>query len=536
MTTITETRAEAPAAAPPPAPSPITSLFGTADHKTIGRLYIGASLLMAVLAAVMGGLVGYERLDTNSTSLKDAFQQIYTLHSISAVFLFLIPLVLGVAFVIVPLQVGASTVAFPRAAAGSFWLWLVSAGVLLAAYGINGGPFGGDGEAVDLFLVAFGGVIVALLLATLCVVATVVALRTAGMTLDRTPMFSWSMLVAGSMWLLSLPVLFGTTIFLYVDHRNARVIFGGTNGIYLRILWVFAQPQLYAFAVPALGFAAEVVAVFTGVRARLRTVQMAMIGAVGILGFGAWTQTVGGLDGSVINAKVPDEALYGIMAFAVVIPLVGLLGAVGDAIRRGKVRVTAPLVFGVGALLLVLGGAVVGAVATIRDLDLQTPATTWMTGQAHAVLLGVSLAAVGAVHYWAPKLFGRMLNGALGLLTAALLLIGTLVLVVPDLVSGALDQPAFLTEGSVRSGVEALNAVALAGGILVTLGLLLFIVNLFGAASRRHAGAPDDPWGGQTLEWATSSPPHPGNFAGLEDVVSPEPLLDRAAAAAAEED
>jgi heme/copper-type cytochrome/quinol oxidase subunit 1 len=518
-------------AAPAGVPSTFGGVLGSADHKVIGRLFITVSLLMGVVATVMGALAGYERIDTSTSYLENAAQQIFTLHSIGAVFLFLLPLVLGVAIVIVPLQVGAATIAFPRAAAGSFWLWLVSGGVLLGAYAINGGPFGGDGEGVDLFLVAFGGVIVALLLATICVVSTVVGLRPPGMTLDRAPLFSWSMLVAGAMWLLSLPVLLATTVLLYVDHRNGRVLFGGTEGIYARIVWVFAQPQLYAFAVPALGFALDVVPVFSRARARHRGVQLSLVALVGMLGFGAWTQAVFTADGKQVNAKLDAQTLYIVMAVLVVIPLLGILGAAFDSLRRGQVRVAAPLVFGIGALLLVLAGAVAGAISTIRDLDLLSPPTTWTTGQAHLVLLGVALATVGAAHYWAPKLYGRMLRGGVAMFTAVLFFVGALLLAIPDLVSGLRDQPTMLVSSDVRDGVEALNAVSLAGGAVVALAVLLFVLNLLLSLGRTpEEDLPDNPWDGHTLEWATASPPRPGNFAVQPEVRSAEPLLDDAPA------
>ncbi len=533
--TVTEERPEATteaavAAAPVPDTGGLAGLLGTGDHKTIGRLYIGTSLVFFLLAAVAGGLVSAERIDLDRLDVvgKDSFQQVFTLHSVSALFLFLVPMLLGLAIVLVPLQVGASTIAFPRAAAASFWGFVVSGGILIAAYGINGGPFGGDANGVDLFLLSFLGVLASLLLATVCVVTTVLTLRTTGMTLDRVPLYSWSMLVAGSIWLLSLPVLAAGAVLLYVDIHYGVELFGGRNDIYGVMLWTFQQPQLYAFAVPALGIVADVVPVFARTRlgVRPRQATMVAIGLTGALGFGAWAQRW-------IAPHVTDQALYVIVAFAAVLPFLVIAGVVADTLRRGRPSFRSPLVFAVAALLMLLAGAAAGATSAIDQLDLLLPDTTWTSAQAHYILLGVAIAAIGGAHYWAPKLFGRELREGSGILCALMLLVGTVTLAVPDLISGALDQLRALDQVSgvsVRDRVETLNLVSFVGGIVVALGVLLFLVNLVGSIVTRREPVGDDPWGGHTLEWATVSPPSPGNFTAAPSVTSPEPLLDAAEA------
>src|SRR5262249_8157333 len=156
-----------------------------------------------------------------------------------------------------------------------------------------------------------------------------------------------------------------------------------------------------------------------------------LVALVGMLGFGAWTQPVFTSDGQQVNAKLDAETLYIVMAVLVIIPLLGILGAAIDSLIRGKVRLAAPLVFGLGALLLVLAGGFAGAISTIRDLHLLSPPTTWTSGQAHLVLLGVALATIGAAHYWAPKLYGRMLRGGVAMVTALLFFVGALLLAIP---------------------------------------------------------------------------------------------------------
>ncbi len=527
-----------PGTGPTPAPrSPggLVGILGNGDHKTIGRLFVTTSLLLLGVTGVTGALVGVERLDTSDvTVLDDSFLQVFTLHSVSGLFLFLLPLLLGIALYVVPLQVGARTIAFPRAAAASFWVWLVSSALVIASYAMNGGPGGGDAEGVDLFTASMAALIVALVVATVCVLTTVLTLRAPGMRLDRTPLFSWSMLVAGTLWLLSLPVLFGLLVLHYLDTRYGAGLLGGSAGIYPRMGWMFGQPQIYSFAIPALGIIADIVPVFARSRQRFHVAVMGLIALAGAFSFGAWTFIQVASDGpvQVASPDLVEEVLYVAMAFAIVAPLLGLVGAWTDTVRRGRARLESPLVFAVAALVMLLAGAGAGAIAVIGPLDLA--GSTFATGQQHYVLGAAAIAAIGGLHYWAPKLFGRTLSEGAGMFSALLLLGGGVALALPDLLSGLLDQKRGSFEsvggGLVRDGVETLNVVSLLGGGLLVVGVVVFAANLVGALARRNPGTPigDDPWQGQTLEWATTSPPPTANFGDLPRVRSPHPLLDLA--------
>ena len=174
--------------------------------------------------------------------------------------------------------------AFPRAAAMAFWGWLVGSGLVVAAYAIDGGPAGGRAKAVDLSFAGLALVLASLLVASICIVTTVIALRTPGLWLDRVPMFSWSMVVAGTVWLLTLPVLLANILLIYIDHHYGRPSsFGIGFNQWPQISWAFAQPQIYVVAIPALGIANDVVATLSGARQQHRSAMMATIGAFGIL-------------------------------------------------------------------------------------------------------------------------------------------------------------------------------------------------------------------------------------------------------------
>jgi heme/copper-type cytochrome/quinol oxidase subunit 1 len=513
-----------PAGEPAAATAPrrgLAGVLGDGDHKTTGRLFIAFALLFLLVSSVAGGLLGVEKVDPGQVDILtgDSLAAAFTLHDVSGVFLFLLPLALGLAIYLVPLQVGASTIAFPRAAGLAFWTWLLAGALLITSYGIGGGPSGTDTNGVLLWIGAMGLTVVGLCVATLCVLATILTLRTAGMRLERLPLFSWSMLTAGTTWLLSLPVMVAMLVLLWLDVRYEAGLFSA--GVYAQVSWVFLPPQILAFAVPALGIAGESVPVFAGVRLARRDALLGAIGATALLGFGAWT---------FIGPQYPDlveEALFVGMGVLAVVAVLAFTGGLLDAMRRGRVSLASPVLAGVLGLLLVLAGAAAGAVGVLPFTDLV--GTTWFAGQTHLVLGGASVVLLGGLYYWAPKLWGRVLPDGSGKLAALAAAGGVALLAAPDLITGALGQDSRLpSTQEVGSGWGALNALSVVGGALLLLAVLLVLVSLAGAVGRAHREpAPDDPWDGHTLEWATSSPPPPGNFPAPPTVESATPVLDR---------
>jgi heme/copper-type cytochrome/quinol oxidase subunit 1 len=530
---------EAAAADTEPEPSGgLAALVGSGDPRAIGKLFVGTSLLFLLVSGVAGVLVSFELIDLDKADNilgSDVYQQVWTLHTITGLFLVVLPLLLGLATAVVPLQVGASTLAFPRASAAAYWCYLVAGGLILASFAINGGPFGGDSNGVALFVLAMVALLVALCVATVSVMTTVLTMRAPGMSLRRTPLFSWSMVVAGSVWLLTLPILAGVLIITYLDFIYGQQFLGGAGGVYDRIIWVFWQPTLYAFAIPALGIIADIVPVFSQRRLKHHSRAMFLIGAFGALSFGAWTQV-----GASVTSGAGDRTpwLYGspaagtpwvVVSGLSVLVLLGLLGLLGSTARAGRTKLASPLVFAQCAAVLLLVGVAAGIPTVIEKVDVFN--TTWMTAQSYAVLIGALVAGFAGLAFWAPKLYGKLLPEALGRLTATLLLLGTLVLAVPYGIAGLFDQPRPLliavgTNLSRKSTVEVLNLIAAIGGVIVVLGVVFAILALLRTTLGSSAAPGDDPWAGHTLEWTTSSPPPVGNFAGLLEVTSEAPLYD----------
>ncbi len=547
--TVTDTDAPAPdtessstsgtghtALAPPRPATGFAALIGTGDHKTIGRLWIVTSLLFLLVSGVTGGLLGIERIDTSGLGVldTDTVGQVFSLHAVAGTFLFLVPLLLGLAIYVVPLQVGAPAIAFPRAAAASYWVFLTSGVIVIAAFLADGGPAGSDADAVALFVVGMVVLLVSLTLAAICVGTTGIALRAPGMGLHRTPLFTWANVVATGLWVLTLPVLAGLLVLSYVDLRYGPTFLGGSDQLYLRIAWAWSQPSVYVFAIPVLGVIGDVVPVAARTRITLHRVAMGCIVGFAAFSFGAWAMPgFAPTDRASLPLEFDNTVAYVGFAFLVLVPLLAFTGLLADTLRRGSVRVISPLVWTVSALVMLLAGAVNGALVSIHPLDLLS--TTATSAQIHYVLLAVMLGLFGGIVYWSPKIWGRVVPEGASTALAVGGLLGTVVLALPDLVSGFLDQTARL--GGPSSGhvstIEALNVVsAIGGGIL-----LLVALGFLGLVARAAAGASDavdDPWEGHTLEWATTSPPAVGNFDVLPPVLSEAPLYDARHAAEAD--
>ena len=218
MTVTEDAPAAAPASSEPTAPAPaatgLAAILGTGDHKVVGRIWLVASLLQLVLAGAAAIWVSVLRIDAEQLAqdAPDFFAQAFTFRGIAGTFLFLLPITIGLATVVVPLQVGAATIAFPRAAAAAAWTYLLGGALVVAAYAIDGGALGDDTDGVRLFTLAFLLVLVALVVAWICIATTVIALRPTGMSLRRVPLFAWSTLVAGTAWVVMLSVLAGVVV------------------------------------------------------------------------------------------------------------------------------------------------------------------------------------------------------------------------------------------------------------------------------------------------------------------------------------
>jgi len=564
--TVTDSRPQADTeSAVSPTLDPYASLgfagaLATGDHKAIGRMYVVFGLVGTTLAMVLNLLVSLERTNIDSVSVLDwgnaqqTFFQAWSLGRTSLLFFGVLPLLIGLATYIVPLQVGAPAIAFPRAAAAAFWTWLVGMGIHVATVFVDGGlgvPIsdaaqGSDPEAIELSLLSIGVASVAILLATLCIVTTVIAQRPAGMTLYEVPLFSWSMLVAGGIWLLSFPVWLANLAIVWGDFRGDDAVrFGNVQNIWDQLSWLWSQPMVFAFAIPVLGIVGDIVPVAAQHRPTGYSSQQTAIAALGVLSFGAWAQ-------GAFNTEVSEQTLFVVMSLLLILPILAFVGGLATSLMKGSPKPASHLVLGlfsITVLLMAAGAAALrvagSGIGVIREIDSgwleeiiepleDLRGTVLATGVMELALVSAVIGAVAGLHYWGPKIFGRTMTSSVGILGGLVLIGGAALSGTANIVNGFLDEGDQVFKPSAYAGVwdassvETFNLIGAIGSALLVLGILVILADVAKAVAKGYEDNVDDPWTGHTLEWATSSPPVIGNFAEAPTVSSERPLLDAA--------
>ena len=497
------------------------------DHKKIGRLYIGTSVLVLVAIAAVGAVLGFERIDATDALIDaDALPQLFSLHRVVLTFGVVVPFGLGLALAVVPLQLGARSLAFPRSAVTGFWTWLVGAVLVIGSIIANGGPGGGDEKMVRLFLAGHVLVLVGLLAGVLSVATSVLTTRAPGMNMRRVPLFAWSALVYSLGLLLALPVLVGVLVFLYVDHKYARQTFGGNMGIGTWSGFAFTQPATFLYAVPVFGILVDSLATATRKRLPIRGLGLIGLALVATSFIAGVAQVDAGLPRNIVDSNFSD-ALTHIVPYLILnlVPLLGAAAVMAVVLLglAGRPRLISPFVLSFFGAGMVLVGMLGNAVYHVGDAQLV--GTVFEEGVWIYVCYGTVLGAMGGVAYWGPKLWGRAMPDKAVLPLALLGLAATVMASFPYYIAGFAKQPAGVTEFD-YSGPQALwNTLVTIGHGLMALTVLAFIgLALRSFTKGDHAG--DDPWDGQTLEWATTSPAPLDNFADIHVVASAEPLLD----------
>ena len=517
---------------PEPEPLPTAgSWLTTADHKRLGLLFIGAAFVFLVVGGVAGMVLRIELAEPGLSMLEDNGERIYNLHSTVAAVLFLAPLWLGLATYVIPLQIGAVRLAFPRLHAFAFWLYATGGALLLASYAVDDGPRGlglasgrpvagaegGDAVATDLWVLGLALVATAVLVASVTLIVTVAKFRAPGLTLRRVPAFTWASLATASVTLLATPVFLAGLLLLWLDQHFAGSFFAedtfGAQAVWQHTLWLYGRPEIYMLTLPGLGAACDIVATHARRPLLSHDAALGLLAAFATLSFGAWAA----------GTEVADAVIvpnFSVLTTLVAAPI-GLLALLWLAtMAQGSPRIHPSVLYVAGALLLWLVGAAGAAWAAAEDV---AGGTAFSVGYAHVVAFGApTLLAFGAFHHWAPKIWGRHLNAGLAGLEVLLLLGGFVIGGVASFALGIDGAPAHVTDLGDNSDWTNLSRAASLGGLLVLAGVVLFVVNVLTA---RRDSQPD-PYDGLTLEWATASPPALHNFDAVPEVRSPYPLAD----------
>ena len=521
------------------------------DHKKIGRMFIGGGLLGLLATVVVNVFIAIERVDGGSAALdRDSWMQLLSAQRVGLVFGAALPLAAGLALAVTPLQLGSRALAFPRLAASGMYMWL--GGLILAIVSIaaNGGIGGGDADMVDLFLASHGLMALGFSAVGVSLATTVLTTRAPGMTMRRVPFFAWSSMVFGLSLVLVMPVLLGTIVYLFVDHRSGtREAFGGNDGIATWAGWIFTQPTTFLLAIPALGVFVELLPVTFKKRTPARGIVFAALALVGVGALAGTTQQISfevpwaGTDlyiggGDDISRKIQDLLpwliFHGLPILGVgALVLMGLFLARPEKNDDGSTvtpNLTGGFLLAAAGYAMVLVGIHGSALTPIEDLGLG--GTVFSEGSLLYIAYGTALGVMGGVALWAPKLWGRLVGFGMVAPLALAGLGGTILAAFPLYIAGFLDQPESL--GYQNSDLQIWNVLALVGQLLMALTVVGFVGLLARAVfSGDDESVADDPYDGHTIEWTTTSPAPAHNFVDVPTINSAEPLLDLREPAAA---
>jgi cytochrome c oxidase subunit 1 len=520
-------------------------LATSADHKDIGRILICGSLGFLFIALVEMLLMRLQlAIPENSFLSPVAFNRMLSLYGATAIFLFAIPLVLGFFYYVAPLQIGSRGTALPRLGQLGLALWAAAATVLYAGFlftpseaGVNPlAPLtelaflsnnGVDAWATTTGLATLGFVLIAIDLLT-----TLRNMRAPGMAWRRVPAFAWAAAVGSWLLLFIGPVLLAALTMLMIDRHYGGIFFadgsGGAPLLWQHLSWIFYSGAYMLVLIFAFGAIAEIVATFAGKPLFNRGVVMGSLAAIAVLGTLAWMQNM-------MTAPIGVGWMYFamLMSLALIVPFGLIVFNLIATMVGGALRMRAPLLFAVGAISSISIGLGAEIEQSMVAAAWQLKNTTDATAATHFALVGGAVfGGFAALHYWFPKMTGRTMGETLARISFWTMAAGVLLAFVPLFFAGAeqgqvIDTYKFFD----HTGVNAYNLIASIGTLVLAVGILMSLVNAI--ASRQNGPeAGHDPWGGDTLEWFSLSPPDPHNFDVLPDVRSARPMRDIRAAIA----
>ena len=539
---ITQARPEAAADAAhgiSPRRHPIAVWLTTTDHKKIGIMYLVNSYFWFGVAGLLAVFVRAELAQPGTQFFgEERYNQLFTMHGTTMIFLFVIPILAGFGNYIVPLQIGALDMAFPRVNALSFWM-LPLAGIVLYSSYLLGGPadagwteyaplsegVGAQGNSIgiDLWIIALLLVGTASILGAVNFITTIFNMRAPGMSMFRMPLFSWTMLVTSLLVLLATQVFASALVMLLIDRNLGGSFFNPANGgiavLWQNVFWFYSHPAVYVMVLPGMGIVSDVLPVFSRKPLFGYKAFVFATAGIGALGFSVWAH----------HMFVTGQVLlpfFSIMTFLIAVPTgVKFFNWIATMVK-GEITFSTAMLFAVGFLTMFLIGGIDGVFLASPPVDFALTETYWVVAHIHYVLFGGSVFAVYAgFYYWFPKFSGRKLKEGLGKLHFWLQFIGFNMTFFSMHILGLLGMPRRIQDYAPLKDWIGLNQFQTAGALLIALSTAPFLANVV-MTLRRKDRDPEDPWEANTLEWYTTSPPPAHNFDSLPEIHSERPLFD----------
>jgi cytochrome c oxidase subunit I+III len=523
-------------------PSGLVGWITTTNHKRIGLLYLFTTLVFFAAGGVEALIVRTQLIKPeNGLVGPEAFNQLFTVHGLTMIFFFIIPISTG-AFgnYLLPLMLGARDMAFPRLNAFSYWAFLGS-GIffysgLLTGHGPNSGWFNytplsartfNPGSGIDFYCLAliFNGL--SSTVAAINFIVTIFRMRAPGMSLNRMPLFAYAFLAVSLALVFALPALTLDAVMLELQRRLGWHFFdaayGGTPFLWQHLFWFFGHPEVYIIILPAFGIATSIIPTFTGRRmVAFPLVALAEI-LVAFIGFGVWAHHMFATGLTTITL-----IYFAAASMVVVIPSAIQIFAWLTTFVTGRARFTTPLLWITGFIIYFILGGLTGIMFAAIPFNQQLTDTYFVVAHFHFIIFGAAVfPLLGGLYYWFPKVTGKLYDERIGKLSFWLTFIGTGLTFFPMHIVGLLGMPRRIYTYPDHLGWGGYNLVESLGSYLIAVGLLLVVANLVRSLV---SGPPsgDNPWGGATLEWSTPSPPPHYNYAVIPKVSSAYPMWDPA--------
>ena len=519
--------------------SKIYKQLTTTDHKELGVMYIITSFIWFFVAGLMALLIRAELFSPGLQFLSnEQFNQLFTMHGTVMLLAFGTPIVWGFANYVLPLQIGAPDVAFPRLNAFGFWITTFGVVAMLAGFLTPGGAadFGWTmympladathtpSVSANLWVVGVGATGVGTIASAVNMLTTVLTLRAPGMTMFRLPVFTWTIFVTAIIALMIFPLLTAAAMGVLYDRLLGGHIYDTANGgaiLWQHLFWFFGHPEVYVLALPFFGIISEIIPVFS---------RKPIFGYIGLV---FATLAIAGLSMAVwAHHMFATGAVllpfFSFMTFLIAVPTgVKFFNWVGT-MWNGRITFDSPMLWVMGFLFTFLFGGLTGIMLAAPPLDFQLHDSYFVVAHFHYTLFGtVVFSAIAGVHFWFPKMTGRMLDERLGKLSFWLVFIGFNMTFLVQHWLGNMGMPRRYADYLDTDGFTLLNQVSTVGAFILGIGFLPFIWNVFKSWRYGEIVTVDDPWGyGNSLEWATSCPPPRHNFTSLPRIRSERPAFE----------
>jgi cytochrome c oxidase subunit 1 len=513
-------------------------ILTTTDHKTIGYLYLATSFAWFLIGGILALLIRAELTRPGMQFLSsEQYNQVFTMHGTIMLLMFATPLFVGFANVIMPLQIGAADVAFPRMNMLSYWLYLFGGIVAFAGFLSPGGAasFGwtayaplsnniySPGIGADLWIMGLAVSGLGTILGGVNFVTTIFTMRAPGMTMFRMSIFSWNVLLTSILVLIAFPPLAAALLGLESDRLFGSHVFDPANGgamLWQHLFWFFGHPEVYILALPFFGIATEILPVFSRKPIFGYKGLIAATIAIAALSVAVWAHHMY-TSGQVL---LP---FFSFMTFLIAVPTgVKFFNWIGT-MWRGSISFDTPMIWVLGFLITFLLGGLTGVILASPPLDFAVSASYFVVAHFHYVLFGtVVFAMFAGFYFWWPKMTGRMLNETLGKIHFWTLFIGFHTTFLIQHWLGIKGFPRRYADYLASDGFTTMNMISTVGSTLLALSMIPFAINVW-ITRKAPKVTSDDPWGyGSSLEWATSCPPPRHNFHRMPEIRSERPAFD----------